>query len=322
MSGPPEAARPAPDGGLARLHLRTGVLRLARVELEELAGDGRLEADGYLDLAEARWRTGDLRGAAEAARAWLEVGAGVAAAEAPGDALESHPAGGDEATGRARALAHALIADGLTVRGRHDDAAIHVAATLGALPAGPDGSVASALDALFAGIPPRADAWPSFGSGDAGSAPAEAVTSPGPAPAAAGRAPGTRFFIPPIDPGARDLLAAADERLHAGDDAAAAVLLVLSLRVTPSRAAEVLERADAALIERPGAALSLARAEALRALGRHEAAGIAYAVAGARARGGAPVPPPVAGADALDSTSVPGTALDAAAVPDPERSPQ
>jgi hypothetical protein len=293
-------------------------LRLARVELEELAGDGGLDAAGILDLAEARWRTGDLRGAAEAAGAWLDAGAGAAGLVAAGDDLDVDSAGSDEAGGRARALAHALIADGLTVRGRHDDAAVHVATALDALPAGSTGSVATALDALFAGILPRADAWPSFGPGDAG---------PELVGAAAAGVPVTRVFTPSTDPAVPDPIAAAGERLGAGDDAAAAVLLVLALRATPSRAGEVLERADTALAARPGAPLLLARAEALRALGRHEAAGIAYAVADTRARGGAPAPSSGAGAVepgavAVEPIDARGTAPDAAAAPDPERSPQ
>jgi hypothetical protein len=206
-----------------------------------------------------------------------------------------------------------VIADGLTVRGRHDDAAVHVTSALDALAGGPRSSVDAALDALFAGISPRADAWPTFGPGDAG---------PGPAGAIAGGVHVTRVLTPSPEASAHDPIAAADERLRAGDDAAAAVLLVLALRATPSHAAEVLERADAALLAHPGAPLLLARAEALRALGRHEAAGIAYAVADARARGGAPGASPVRGAVGLDPIDGRGTAPDAAAAPDPRRSPR
>jgi hypothetical protein len=323
MSAPSGAAAQGGAGRLAHLHLRTGLLRLARVELEALAGEGRLDTDGILDLAEARWRTGDLRGAAEAAGAWLDTGAEAAGVAAARDDLEVDPAGGEEARWRARALAHALIADGLTVRGRDDDAAAHVATALDALSTGSVAtawSVATALDALFAGIPPRADAWPSVGPDDASSCPAGA----GPTGPSSVGAPGTRVFTQLIDPAAPDPIAAAGERLGAGDDAAAAVLLVLALRATPSRAAEVLERADAALAMRQGAALHLARAEALRALGRHEAAGLAYAVADARARGGAPVPSPAggAGAGAVDPIDARGTAPDAVAAPDPEWSPK
>ena len=291
-----------PAGGLARLHLRTGLLRLARVELEELAGEGRLDTDGILDLAEARWRTGDLRGAAEAAGAWLDAGV---------PALVTATGAGAE--GRGRALAHAVIADGLTIRGRDDDAAAHVAAALDALATGSGGPTAAALDALFAGIRPRADAWPSFGTGAADAGPAEAV---------AADVHASRVFGPAADGVANDPIAAADERLRAGDEVAAAVLLMLALRVAPSHAGEVLQRADAALLEHPGAPLLLARAEALRALGRHEEAGIAYAVADARARGGAPDASPVGGAVALDSTDGRGNAPDAPITPDRERSPR
>lgn len=310
MSGSPTAAAEEAAGRLARVHLRTGLLRLARVELEELAGEGGLVADGVLDLAEARWRTGDLRGAAEAAGAWLDAGSGAAVVAA---------ADRDEAGRRAHALAHALIADGLTVRGRHEDAAVHVAATLEALQAapaeparseeavlaagagGPTGSVIAALDSLFVGISPRAEAWPAFEPGDHG---------PGQAADVADGEPVTRVFTPSRDPSAPDPIAAADERLAAGDDATAAVLLVLALRAAPSRARDVLARADAALATRRGAPLLLARAEALRALGRHEAAGIAYADADAHARGGIPAPAAAATTDPDSHT------------PDPEGSPR
>lgn len=92
-----EPADDAPDGEepgrravslrLARLHLRMGLLALARAELEANAGRGSLDELALLDLAEARWRTGDLAGAGEAANAALGRGAGdplayVIAAEA------------------------------------------------------------------------------------------------------------------------------------------------------------------------------------------------------------------------------------------------
>lgn len=88
--------RPA-DLQLAGLHLRTGLHALARAELEALAGRGRLDETALLDLAEVRWRTGDLAGAGEAANALLARGAesplalviaaeAVAAAGRPGEA--------------------------------------------------------------------------------------------------------------------------------------------------------------------------------------------------------------------------------------------
>ena len=81
----------------ARLHLRSGQYALARAELEALAGRGRLDGPALLDLAEIRWRTGDLQGAGEAAKALVAGGSesplalviaaeAVAAAGRPGEA--------------------------------------------------------------------------------------------------------------------------------------------------------------------------------------------------------------------------------------------
>ncbi len=81
MTGPTPAlgGTAAPTGGprdpdliLARVHLLLGSLSLARTELETIAGRGELDDDAIRDLAEARWRTGDVAGAGEAASAWLE----------------------------------------------------------------------------------------------------------------------------------------------------------------------------------------------------------------------------------------------------------
>jgi hypothetical protein len=52
---------------LAHTHLRLGLFALARTELETLAELGQLDPLGLVDLAEVRWRTGDLAGAGEAA---------------------------------------------------------------------------------------------------------------------------------------------------------------------------------------------------------------------------------------------------------------
>src|SRR3972149_5525321 len=64
----------AADLQLAHLHLKTGGLTLARAELEAMAGAAELDTDGLLDLAEVRWRTGDLPGAGDAAEAVLAKG--------------------------------------------------------------------------------------------------------------------------------------------------------------------------------------------------------------------------------------------------------
>ena len=68
----PSAVRDA-DLVIARLHLRLGSLSLARAELEAMAGKDGLDDEGIVDLAEVRWRTGDLAGAGEAAAARLET---------------------------------------------------------------------------------------------------------------------------------------------------------------------------------------------------------------------------------------------------------
>ena len=68
----PAAVRDA-DLVIARLHLRLGSLSLARAELEAMAGKDGLDDEGIVDLAEVRWRTGDLAGAGEAAAARLET---------------------------------------------------------------------------------------------------------------------------------------------------------------------------------------------------------------------------------------------------------
>ena len=70
----PAAEGRAPALRFAGLHLRTGQHALARAELEALAGRGQLDGPGLLDLAEIRWRTGDLAGAGDAANAFLARG--------------------------------------------------------------------------------------------------------------------------------------------------------------------------------------------------------------------------------------------------------
>ncbi len=95
-SDPLEGGRPTALR-IASLHLRTGQHALARAQLEALAGRGRLDEEALLDLAEVRWRTGDLSGAGDAANALLARGGepvlalviaaeAVAAAGRPGEA--------------------------------------------------------------------------------------------------------------------------------------------------------------------------------------------------------------------------------------------
>jgi hypothetical protein len=108
---------------LARVHLRTGSLALARAQLESLAGRDLLDTPGMLDLAEVRWRTGDLRGAAEAAAAYLDANGG-------------------------EALGFVIAAEVAAVVGRHAEARRHVEqAQLRML---------TSLDSIFAGMPRKA----------------------------------------------------------------------------------------------------------------------------------------------------------------------
>jgi tetratricopeptide (TPR) repeat protein len=129
-----DAAMPAAPGASARpmdlriagIHLRMGALDLARAELEAFAGAGSLDPEALLDLAEVRWRTGDLGGAGVAADAYLSSGT-----EAP--------------------IALVIAAEAAAATARYGEArrlaarAVEVAA--------------EDLDALFAGMP-RSAVWP------------------------------------------------------------------------------------------------------------------------------------------------------------------
>lgn len=118
------------DARLARLHLRGGLLALARAELEHMAGADTLDVSGLADLAEVRWRNGDLLGAAEAASAHLE-------------------SGGDEP------MAMIICAEALDHDGHLLDARALAARALE--------RVGGQIDRLFAGQP-RSSAWSSTGS--------------------------------------------------------------------------------------------------------------------------------------------------------------
>ncbi|HET7677136.1 MAG TPA: hypothetical protein VFK38_04725 [Candidatus Limnocylindrales bacterium] len=115
------------DARLTRLHLRVGLQALARAELETMAGEGTLDLPAIADLAEVRWRSGDLVGAAEAAEAHLG-------------------SGGDEL------VCHVIAAEGMAAQGRTGDARRIAALVLD--------RVGDGLDALFAGQP-RSAVWPS-----------------------------------------------------------------------------------------------------------------------------------------------------------------
>ena len=115
-----------PALGLAALHLRLGSLALARSELETFAGRGVLDASARIDLAEVRWRTGDLVGGGEAAREAL--------------------AGGGEAV-----VALLVAAEAASALGRPSEAR-RLAGRAMSLNGGP-------IDGIFAGMP-RSSVWP------------------------------------------------------------------------------------------------------------------------------------------------------------------
>ncbi len=267
-----------PDQQLARIHLWSGALLLARAELEALAARDLLDPAGLADLAEARWRTGDLERAAESASAHLA-------------------AGGD------RPIARVIAAEAAAAAGRPEVAKEHVTAT-GAL------SVAE-LDAVFAGMPQRA-IWASAvptrdaqevatqapGEGDPSTTgPADGGPGGGlwprdePSPAgrrstpglskrrASGRAgsatvPGHAF------PDAAEVLARAREELRGGNPERIATgldRLSLALRLDPTLAQGVIE----AVGRRQEPAALLIRGDACRILGRTLEAEAAFVAAAA-----------------------------------------
>ncbi len=249
VDAPHGVAPPRPDDEgrpvalrLAGLHVRMGSLALARAELESLAGRGMLDEPALLDLAEVRWRTGDLAGAGEAANALL-------------------------ARDRHDPLALVIAAESVSALGRPGEARRLAARAL----EGIDGP----LEPLFAGIP-RSLVWP----GDPVEDPAPLPDDPGEpiarAPIAAG-APVPRMPIDnPASTGAAEALAGGLAALGAGDTAQAAVRLGVALRLEPGYARDVLAAiADQAV----DPALALVAGDALRLLGRESEALAAFDMA-------------------------------------------
>lgn len=253
----PTADRPADRPAelrLARLHLRTGVFALARAELETLAGDGALDEEALLDLAEIRWRTDDLTGAGEAAAAYL-------------------------ASGREALVALVIACEATAALGRPGEAR-RIAGRALELAGAP-------LDPLFAGIT-RSSVWPSETAERAepfiraqavgapiGSASATAGAAPAPAAPEAGVAAGIDGSDAMPDPSAE--LAAARAALASGDCTGAAIRLAVVLRFAPVLAPAVLDIAAA----EPGPAFDLVRGDALRLVGHEIQARRAYAAAAA-----------------------------------------
>jgi hypothetical protein len=240
-----------------------GQLELARAELEALAGSGGLDDQTLLALGEARWRTGDLPGAGEAAQAYLAAG---------GEA----------------ALAFVIAAEATAAVGRPGEARRLAGQALerSDLP----------LDRYFAGIP-RSLIWPVDGSEagqptgmlfpaptattrDAGSAidthapSAQVPGVPGPGfwDAEYGR-PAAEADMP--EPHAE--IAAAKAALADGRHAAAAIHLAVALRLTAGLAPTVLDLIEAS--ERRTAELEMVRGDAYRVVGHELEARRAYGAA-------------------------------------------
>jgi hypothetical protein len=234
------------DLRLAALHLRLGSIALAWAELEAAHAEAPLPAHALADLAEARWRSGDLAAAGEAANAALALG--VVSPVAAVIAVEARLAG---TTG--------------------DDAGADVV-----LPA----IAAEELDRIFAGMP-RSPVWPP----DTTTPRSEGTAVPEPDPASAsgdpradgGRADPEAAGQPPRpDEDAAAELAAAAADLEAGEQAGAAIRLALLLRTSPTTAAAVAELLEAP-VDPADPALDIARGDALQLLGRSAEAELAWA---------------------------------------------
>jgi len=156
---------------LARIHLRAGLLALARAELEALAGRGDLDDEALADLAEVRWRTGDLPGAGEAANAAI-------------------------AHGSADVVALVIAAEAVAALGRPGEARRLAARALKVI----DGP----LDPVFAGMP-RSSVWPQDPDGDASPGPRPGSPTAGAIAGTASVAAASAFA------GGRGALAAGDE---------------------------------------------------------------------------------------------------------------
>lgn len=234
--------RPA-DLELARLHLRTGSTAIARAELEAMAVTAELDDEGLLDLAEARWRSGNLEAAGTAADMLL-------------------------ASGRSDPLALVIAAEARAAAGRPGEAR-RLAAM--ARQAAPDD-----IDALFAGEP-RSAVWP-HDPADPGE-PAGELFPPVGVPADRRSRPAAERLWPDergvTEPAGADSLVAGRAALSTGDVASAALALTLALRLSPTLAGAVLD----AIVGVSDPSLEIVRGDAYRLLGQEAEARRAYAAA-------------------------------------------
>jgi hypothetical protein len=267
-----------PDLSLARMHLRLGSLQLARAELETLASRDQLDHDGVVDLAEVRWRTGDITGAGEAAALVIDdedgpVLALVVAAEAA--AARGRPT-------EARRLAEKAMA---VANGSIDT----IFAGMPRCPAWPPDPAAPPPAPTTMFEPPRAATARPKRAGrprpvtepvvdvaataeEAGTEPSMGLWDEAAASAAEGDA-ASEAEIEAAMPSGEDALDRGRAALEAGDVASAGVQLALVLRLTPALAPAVLDLVGED--HRPG--LALVRGDAYRLVGRELDARRAYA---------------------------------------------
>jgi hypothetical protein len=279
----PTAAERPIELRLAAIHLRTGLLALARAELETSAGRGELDDAALLDLAEVRWRTDDITGAGEAAAAYFATGredtlALVIATEATASLGRS-----TEARRLAtRALARGDVSlDSIFLGIRPSSYWPTLGPTAGE-PAGtlfggpPPGSTAGTAGVTGAAVLNRLSVGtetPTL-SQDRRSTPtlwSDAETMP----AVSGSAPGeaVRRLPEPVDE-----LDAARADLRLGRTSSGAIRLAVVLRLAPALAPAVLD----ALAGLHGPSVELVRGDALRLVGHERDARQAYAAAAAQ----------------------------------------
>jgi hypothetical protein len=298
-----------------------------------MAGNGTLDDDGLLDLAEVRWRTGDLPGAGEAAAAFLTSGREsvlglVIAAEAtaalgrPGEARRLAGRAMEAADGPLEPIFAGMSRSPIWPQDPADAAepagkffADEGVRPTGRAPGGAAGPTAGATNGRPGGtnVRPVATEPATRLSGEAssevpGARPGEAL----PASLWDAHLHGAHAHaaLPPPDlPNGPTVLDAARRAIEAGDHEAAAVQLALVLRVSPGLAPAVLDVAGSTA----GAGLDLIRGDAYRLVGHEAEAQRAYAsaasvLAGAAAPSAATVPPaaPVPHADADGPTEPTG----------------
>ncbi|HET9457585.1 MAG TPA: hypothetical protein VFO78_09600 [Candidatus Limnocylindrales bacterium] len=261
---PPDAADRAADLVLARLHLRLGSYGLARAELESLAGRNALDDEGIRDLAEARWRTGDLPGAGEAAAAYLDLRPDDLLGLVISAELQSHLGRPAEAR---RIAARALARD------------------------------EEAIEEIFAGMP-RSPVWPVEPGAPIEPAGTLFAELPAATPVVHGASPerradgGTERFAAgsppapglwehhletaaPVLPNPGELLARARTAMAAERPGQAAASLALALRAEPSLAPAVLDL----IAGRTEPVLALVRGDAHRIVGHETEALLDYVAA-------------------------------------------